>query len=217
MDFTFTEEQQEAAGLARQICGDLAGDPDRMLKALQDAGLADIGAELGATGVCLVLTEVGRTATDLPLEEFLGGHAEWLGLARCAQAQGLAEGALDLTASYAKERQQFERPIGSFQAVAHRLADGYIATRLSWLMLWRAAWLVDEGEAAEVELAGARLWATDTLHAIGHTCVHVHGGVGIDLDGVAHRYYSETQRLIREIGSATLAAREVGLALATGS
>lgn len=223
MDFTFTEDQLAVTQLAGQIVGDLATDPEKLVRALDDAGLLDL--PLGASGMCLVLTEVGRHAADVPVAESMVGHltddpvrrAQLLDLARCAEAQGVVEGAQQLTATYAKERLQFDRPIGSFQAVAHRLADGYIVEKLSWLTLWRAAWLVDEGLPADVELATARLWASDALHAVGHTGVHVHGGVGIDLDGVLHRYYSASQRLIRELGSATVAARDIGRALATGT
>lgn len=232
MDFTFTEDQLAISALARQIVGDLAGDPDRLVGALDDAGLLSLtagedvdGAGLGAIEMCLVLVEVGRgggvdrgpaeTLVRNLVERTGGDLDQLLALARCAEAQGVVEGALALTASYAREREQFERPIATFQAVAHRLADGYIAGKLSWLTLWRAAWLVDEGLPVEVELATARLWATDTLHAVGHTCVHVHGGVGIDLDGEAHRYYSAAQRLVRALGSATVAARDIGRSLAS--
>jgi alkylation response protein AidB-like acyl-CoA dehydrogenase len=231
MDFALTEDQLAITTLARQIVGDLAENPDKLAIALDDAGLLSLtaseeagGSGLGAIEMCLVLIEVGRSAVDTPAARVLvrnlaertgGDNDQLLALARCAEAQGVSEGALALTAAYAKEREQFERPIGSFQAVAHRLADGYIAHKLAALTLWQAAWRYDEGLPLDVELATARLWATDTLHAVGHTCVHVHGGVGIDLDGVAHRYYSASQRLIRALGSATVAARDIGRSLAS--
>lgn len=212
MDFTFTDDQRSLAELAARIVGDLAGD-DRLVEALGDAGLLpdQPSDDFGVMEMCLVRFEIGRRAADVPLPS---SDPDLASLLRVAEAQGVIEGALELTAAYARERRQFDRPIGSFQAVAHRLADGYIAEKLSWLTLWRAAWLLDEGMPADVELATARLWASDGLHAVGHTCVHVHGGVGIDLDGVAHRYYSASQRLLRELGSATVAARDIGRSLA---
>lgn len=216
MDFTFTDDQRELVRLAARIVGDLAGDDDRLLRALDGAGLlpAEPSPDFGVLEMCLVRCEIGRRAAAVPLRT---ADPDLASLLRVAEAQGVIEGAVELTSAYAREREQFGRAIGSFQAVAHRLADGYITQQLSWLTLWRVAWLVGEGLPHDVELASARLWASDGLHAVGHTCVHVHGGVGIDLDGVAHRYYSASQRLVRELGSATVAARDIGRSLATGS
>jgi 3-oxocholest-4-en-26-oyl-CoA dehydrogenase beta subunit len=65
-----------------------------------------------------------------------------------------------------------------------------------------------------VEVATAVLWAADTGHRLAHTTVHVHGGVGIDLDGAAHRYFTAAKRLELALGGTTLQARAVGRALA---
>jgi alkylation response protein AidB-like acyl-CoA dehydrogenase len=133
----------------------------------------------------------------------------------CAQQLGVLEGALALTAAYAGSREQFGRPIGTFQAVSQRLADGYIDVQGARLTLWQAAWRLAEGLPAEVEVAVAKLWAADAGHKIAHTTVHVHGGVGIDLDGEAHRYFTAAKRLELSLGGATEQARAVGRALAT--
>ena len=94
-----------------------------------------------------------------------------------------------------RTREQFGRPIGTFQAVSQRLADGYIDTLGQRLTLWQAAWRLGEGLPAEKELATATLFAADAGHRVAHTTVHVHGGVGIDLDGEAHRYFTAAKRL----------------------
>jgi alkylation response protein AidB-like acyl-CoA dehydrogenase len=135
-------------------------------------------------------------------------------VAACAQQLGVTEGALALTSSYAKDREQFGRPIGTFQAVSQRLADGYIDTLGQRLTLWQAAWRISEGLPAETEVAVAKLWAADAGHRIAHTTVHVHGGVGIDLDGVAHRYFTAAKRFEFAHGGATEQALLVGAALA---
>lgn len=135
-------------------------------------------------------------------------------LAACAEQLGLTEGALALTAGYAKTREQFGRPIATFQAVSQRLADGYIDTLGQRLMLWRAAWLVDQGLPADTDVAMAKLWAADAGHRIAHTTVHVHGGVGIDLDGPVHRYFTGAKRFEFLYGGATEQALNVGRALA---
>lgn len=135
-------------------------------------------------------------------------------LAGAAEQVGITEGALRLTASYAKTREQFGRPIGTFQAVSQRLADGYIDVLGQRLTLWQAAWRLDEGLPADTEVAIAKLWAADAGHRLAHTTVHVHGGVGIDLDGEAHRYFTSAKRFEFLNGGATEQALAIGRALA---
>ena len=142
---------------------------------------------------------------------FLSRH---LAVALAAEQTGVCEGALRLTAEYARTREQFGRPIGSFQAVSQRLADGYIDVQGLRLTVTQAAWRLSEGLPADAEVATAVLWAADTGHRMAHTTVHVHGGVGIDLDGTAHRYFTAAKRLEMALGGTTLAARAVGRTLA---
>ena len=135
----------------------------------------------------------------------------------CAAAEqlGVTEGALALTASYAKTREQFGRPIGTFQAVSQRLADGFIDVLAQRLTLWQAVWRLQEGLPASTEVAVAKLWAADAGHRLAHTTVHVHGGVGIDLDGDAHRYFTTAKRFEFLFGGATDQALTIGRALAS--
>ncbi len=138
-----------------------------------------------------------------------------LTVAACAQQLGVLEGALELTASYAKTREQFGRPIGTFQAVSQRLADGYIDNLGARLCLWQAVWRLTEGLDADQAVAVAKLWAADAGHRLAHTTVHVHGGVGIDLDGEAHRYFTAAKRNEFWMGGATDQARRIGAILAS--
>ena len=155
-----------------------------------------------------VLGEVGAGT------EITGWLAARMTVALCAEQLGVVEGALELTADYARTREQFGRPIGTFQAVSQRLADGYIDVQGVRLTMWQAAWRLSEDLPAEVEVATAKLWAADTGHKIAHTTVHVHGGVGIDLDGAAHRYFTAAKRLELMLGGTTRQALTVGRALA---
>ncbi|RHW25503.1 acyl-CoA dehydrogenase [Nocardioides immobilis] len=134
----------------------------------------------------------------------------------CAAAEqlGVTEGALALTASYAKTREQFGRPIGTFQAVSQRLADGFIDVLGQRLTLWQAVWRLEQGLPAATEVAVAKLWAADAGHRLAHTTVHVHGGVGIDLDGEAHRFFTTAKRFEFQYGGATDQALTIGRALA---
>lgn len=133
-------------------------------------------------------------------------------LMTCAAAEqlGVTEGALALTSAYAKTREQFGRPIGTFQAVSQRLADGFIDVLAQRLTFWQAAWRLQEGLPAATEVAVAKLWAADAGHKLAHTTVHVHGGVGIDLDGEAHRYFTSAKRFEFLFGSATDQALAIG-------
>ena len=166
--------------------------------------------------------ELQRAAvpTDRLLGE-IGGGADiltWLRqhltVALCAQQLGTLEGALQLTAEYARTREQFGRPIGTFQAVSQRLADAYIDVLGARLTCWQAAWRLSEGLPAEAEIASAKLWAADAGHRVAHTTVHVHGGVGIDLDGQAHRFFTALKRNEFTLGGATDQARAIGRLLA---
>ena len=148
-------------------------------------------------------TPVGDHATAQRLGELLV-------VAASAEQLGVTEGALRLTADYAKTREQFGRPIGTFQAVGQRLADGFIDVLCQRLALWQAAWRISEGLDASTEVAVAKLWAADAGHKLAHTTVHVHGGVGIDLDGEAHRYFTSAKRFEFAWGSATEQALKIG-------
>jgi acyl-CoA dehydrogenase len=127
---------------------------------------------------------------------------------------GVLERALELTATYAREREQFGRPIGSFQAVAQRLADAYIDVEAARLTMWEAAWRLSEGLPATAELATAKFWAADAGHRVAHTAVHIHGGTGIDVDAAAHRYFTAAKRTEFTLGSATTQLRRLGAELA---
>lgn len=147
-----------------------------------------------------------------------GATARRLGqlLTVCAAAEqlGVVRGAVALTAAYAKTREQFGRPIGTFQAVSQRLADGYIDTLFFELTLWQAVWRLSEQLPADVEVATTKLWAADAGHRVAHTTVHVHGGNGIDLDGEAHRYFTAAKRFEFSFGGSTEQALAIGRSLA---
>jgi alkylation response protein AidB-like acyl-CoA dehydrogenase len=146
----------------------------------------------------------------------LGGSGvdEWLRLrgtvGLCAQELGVLERALELTAEYAREREQFGHPIGAFQAVRQRLADAYIDVEAVRLTLWQAAWRLADGHPADEETACAKFWAAEAGHRVAHTAVHIHGGVGIDVEHPLHRYFAAAGRLEFALGGATAQLRALG-------
>ncbi len=169
----------------------------------------------GDTVVRLDLTDAPATILGAPDGSAALRLAQLLTVAGAAEQLGVTEGALALTASYAKTREQFGRPIGTFQAVSQRLADGYIDVLAQRLTLWAAVWRLAEGLPAETEVATAKLWAADAGHRIAHTTVHVHGGVGIDMDGEAHRFFTSAKRFEFLFGGATEQALTIGRVLAS--
>ncbi|WP_134668594.1 MULTISPECIES: acyl-CoA dehydrogenase family protein [Amycolatopsis] len=124
-------------------------------------------------------------------------------LGACAQQLGVLERALELTAAYTRERKQFDKVLGSFQAVRHRLADAYIDVEAVRLTLWQAAWKLSEGLPAAADVATAKFWAAEAGHRVAHTAVHLHGGVGIDVEHPVHRYFAAAKRLEFTSGGAT--------------
>jgi len=134
--------------------------------------------------------------------------------ALAAYQTGVLERALELTAEYARERKQFDRPIGSFQAVAQRLADAYIDVEAVRLTMWEAAWRIAEPLPCPTEIATAKFWAAEAGHRVAHTAVHVHGGTGIDIDAATHRYFTAAKRTEFALGGATAQLRRVGAWLA---
>ncbi|MBF6365860.1 acyl-CoA/acyl-ACP dehydrogenase [Nocardia puris] len=139
----------------------------------------------------------------------------WLGLA--AQQLGTLEKALGLVADYAREREQFGKAVGSFQAVAQRLADAYIDVQGLRLAVTQAAWRLAEDLPAAEAVHTAKFWAADAGHRVAHTVVHVHGGVGIDRDHIVHNYFTAAKHNEFALGAATDHLRSLGALLATPS
>ena len=187
-----------------------ADDPGVTVTAIQTTGLGSVG-HLTLDGVAV---DGARQVGD----GFDGIVVTWLDtlatLGRSAFQLGVLERGLQLTAEYARTREQFDRPIGSFQAVAQRLADGYIDVKALRLTLTQAAWRVSEDIPAEIDVASAAFWAADAGHRVAHTIVHVHGGVGVDTDHPAHRYFLAAKEVEFALRGATGQLRRIGRELA---
>jgi acyl-CoA dehydrogenase len=133
----------------------------------------------------------------------------------CATQLGVLEQALELTAEYARTRVQFGRAIGTFQAVAQRLADAYVDVQAVRLTLWQAAWRLAADLPCPTEVATAKFWAADAGHRVAHTAVHIHGGVGIDIDGIVQRYFLAAKYHEFTLGGTTEQLLHIGESLAT--
>ncbi|OBG87327.1 acyl-CoA dehydrogenase [Mycobacterium sp. E136] len=134
----------------------------------------------------------------------------------CAMQIGVADRALKLAASYTSEREQFGRPIGSFQAVQQRLADAFIDTEAIRWTTWHAAWLIAEGRPAEREAAIAKFWAAEAGARVTASAQQVHGGMGIDVTYPLSRYFLWAKQIELALGSASQQLSRLGNAYAEG-
>jgi alkylation response protein AidB-like acyl-CoA dehydrogenase len=144
----------------------------------------------------------------------------------CALELGIADAALRMTAQYTKGRVQFDRPIATFQAVQHRLADAYIdVLAMRWTMLEAAALLgrsADEdaaagGGAANEAVATAKWWACQGGHRVVSAAQHCHGGVGVDSSYPLSRYFLWSKEVEILVGSASQHLAELGRQIAGGA
>jgi alkylation response protein AidB-like acyl-CoA dehydrogenase len=194
--------------------------------AVADAVLIPAAIEGGSVGLFLIRTDAEGVGIE-PLETTLGdpqaavllamtpaelvaeGHEslrwayERAVATQCSYAVGVFARALELTAEYTKERKQFDVPIASFQAVAHRAADSFIDTEAVRLTAKQALWRLSVDMPASAEVASAKYWAAFGGQRIVHTAQHLHGGVGVDRDYPLHRYFLSAKEIELQLGGAT--------------
>jgi alkylation response protein AidB-like acyl-CoA dehydrogenase len=174
MRFAFTDEQELLRREARSAITAWSGDDLRELPFLEQA---------------VVFEEAGRAGVG---ESFvIGAAAPHEGLAALAlEAVGIASSVLDLSIEHARTRHQFGKPIGSYQAVAHPLADTYVETELARSLAYWAAWCVAENDAqVAIAVAAAKSYAGDVAVAACERAIQVHGGIGFTWEHVLHRRY----------------------------
>lgn len=134
--------------------------------------------------------------------------------ARCMMQLGVTERALEMTAAYSRERIQFDRPIGSFQAVHQRAADAYINVEAIRLSAQEAAWRLSQDLPATEHVAVAKFWAAEGGQFAAYACQHLHGGIGIDVDYPLHRYFIWATQIEHELGAAPHQLEKLGATLA---
>jgi alkylation response protein AidB-like acyl-CoA dehydrogenase len=117
-----------------------------------------------------------------------------------ALASGIASRTVDLAVDYAKERTQFDRPIGSFQAVKHLCADMFVRAEVARAAVDAAGVAFDEGGDVSAAVATAKLLACEAAIANGKACVQVHGGMGFTWEVDAHLYLKRAAVLATQFG-----------------
>jgi alkylation response protein AidB-like acyl-CoA dehydrogenase len=118
-----------------------------------------------------------------------------------AMGVGLAQGAYDLAYAYARERQQFGKPIATFQAVAFKLADMAVEIEAGRQLVYKAAWLKDQGRQFALDAAMAKLYTGELSHRVVNEALQIHGGYGFMDEFPISRFYRDQK--ILEIGEGT--------------
>jgi alkylation response protein AidB-like acyl-CoA dehydrogenase len=147
-----------------------------------------------------------------------GAILEWLvpraTVALCAMELGVVDRALTMTASYTSTRQQFERPIATFQAVSQRAADAYIDVESIRVATWQAAWRLSLDLPADDAVSVAKFFAAEAGHRVVYAAQHLHGGMGFDVEYPLYRYYLLSKQIELTLGSASVHLARLGQRLA---
>jgi len=134
--------------------------------------------------------------------------------AAAVEAVGVGEQVLRFAQVYVSERTQFERPIGSYQAVSHQVADTYLGVELARSLAYWAAWCVAEADPqAATAAAAARSLAGEVAVAACERSIQVHGGIGFTWEHALHRYYKRAQWLDAFMGAGSSHRAEVATAI----
>jgi hypothetical protein len=120
----------------------------------------------------------------------------------CCLADGALAAALALTTDHVRSRQQFGRPLATFQAVAQQIADVAIASRTLHLATLSACWRLDTGREAGGDTDVAAYWLAAEAPAAMRACHHLHGGTGMDVSYPLHRYSALVKDLVSLVGGA---------------
>jgi len=120
---------------------------------------------------------------------------------QCAEMVGGAQQELEITAEHTKNRMQFERPIGTFQAVQHCLADMFVNVNGARWATYQAVWRLSEGLPADREVAVAKAFANIACQRVAFSAQQLHGGVGVDKDYDLHFYFRRAKAFALTLGS----------------
>ncbi|MBE0415874.1 MAG: acyl-CoA/acyl-ACP dehydrogenase [Dehalococcoidia bacterium] len=136
-------------------------------------------------------------------------------MAKCAEMIGGAQAALDMTVAYAKERVQYGRPIGAFQAIQFYLSDMWMKVTMSKNITYEAVWMVSEGLPCTEKVAIAKGWVNDAYKFVTERGVQVHGAIGTTRDHDMGLYYRRAWAADQTFGNTDfqreVVARQMGL------
>ena len=197
------------------VIGDRAPDARGLTRGVWLDGSAVTSADLGeaAPGVDLARWSAPVSGSSTVVGEADPQRSQALALVvTAADVLGAARGAFDLATDYAKVREQYGKAIGSYQAIAHMLAESLVLIEGSISILRYAAWAVDEEEPA-VALEAARVakvYIAKSAHTVCETSIQVHGGIGNTWECLAHVYL---RRVLVSTGLWPVSLKEISVGL----
>ena len=149
--------------------------------------------------------------------ETLAGSGAWLiarmRVAMSAVQAGVTDAAVRMTASYTSEREQFGKPLSTFQSVALKAADAYLDATAIRATAFDAAEALDRGGDSTLETLTAAWWAAEAGQHCVHLTQHLHGGMGADVTYPVHRYFLWAKQIELMLGGASALLAELGDAL----
>jgi 3-oxo-4-pregnene-20-carboxyl-CoA dehydrogenase alpha subunit len=203
--------EPDAKGVSCQRTHTSSGLPEYTLRLEQAAVAHVLSDDSAVSGTAERSARPGEArAGDAVLE------LSRLGVAgACCVADGALAAALDLTTAYIRTREQFGRPLATFQAVAQQIADVYVTARILHLATLSACWRLDAGLDASNDVDVAGYWLAEHAPIALRTCHHLHGGIGMDVTYPLPRYSALITDLVSQVGGASyrldlLGAREGG-------
>lgn len=199
--FALLPVEREAQGMTVKRMPSMDGTRKLYEVALDDVSIREADA-LGADG-----DERGA----------LRGALEVATVVLCAEMVGGMQWVLDTTVEYAKTRQQFGRPIGSFQAVQHQCADMLLMTESARSAVYYAAWALTEGDpAARGAVSIAKAYCSDAYREVGNRGVQVHGGIGFTWEHDLQLYYKRSKSSETLFGDATFHRERIARLIVDG-
>jgi alkylation response protein AidB-like acyl-CoA dehydrogenase len=140
---------------------------------------------------------------------------EWAALAKAAEMQGGAQQVLEMTIQYGKDRVQFDRPIGSFQAIQHYMADMSIDVDSARVSLHKAAWMLSEGIPCRREISVIKGWLSEAYRRVTAQSHQIHAAIGFTKDHDLELYFRRAKAAELYFGDADfhreIVAQELGM------
>jgi alkylation response protein AidB-like acyl-CoA dehydrogenase len=186
------------------------------------AGVSLQPVEIGLSGARAAHLTLDNVAVDADAVLGVPGQGaqiiEWLeqraNIGHCALQVGITEEAMKRTAAFLGERKQFGVALGTFQALAMRMADSYIDVEGIRSTYWLALWRLSEGLDARAEVRAAKWWACDASHRVVSSSQHLHGGIGADVEYPIHRFFLMAKLISYSLGNASQQLAQLGRLLA---
>lgn len=215
-----TELAVPQAHVAARVLVPARTDGGDVVVALVDPAAPGVEVERAVTTNREVHPHLHLAGTRVDPEDVVGGRevlhlmllSGMTGL--CALAVGVAESALRQTAEYLNQREQFGKPLATFQGALLRAGDAAIDLEAMRVTLWQAAWRIDTGRDARWAVPAAKWQASERGQRIVHSTQHLHGGIGADVTYPIHRYFLWGKQVELMLGSGSAQLARLGSLIA---